>query len=437
MNSASAVWTVLACILAAAGLGFGGAWLIQHWRIRAGRAAGEALQLELGRLRRRLQEVPAAGPGEAHWKAQAERLAVTERALAEERAQWQAEAVRAATRYQECLRERDALSTALEQAQGEQLRALASLREALEAQHAQALAAQQAAHAQALDTQRADHAAALDARQAEYAEGLDAQRGEHADTLESLRTAHAAALAELAVRHAAGQADSAAAAAREEPAERRTDLLPPTVGGTATETLLAEADHSVQAEAAQAAEAAANRAAEAAAAQAAEAAAAEAAAAAAAAEGALQEARDQLEAQQRELVVLRSQLGASSERILDLEQSLNRLQLEAMAQARREAELREAGLRAQEAAAEQAQAQATVSTETAALPIALAGSATDAEARERVDRQRLQELEEANARARRLAGEHRAEVAGLKNRIRDLEDKLADLWKQGPGREGN
>ena len=52
----------------------------------------------------------------------------------------------------------------------------------------------------------------------------------------------------------------------------------------------------------------------------------------------------------------------------------------------------------------------------------------DALVARRIAAQRLQELEDALERARRLAREHRAEVIGLKGRIQYLESRLTQLW---------
>ena len=54
----------------------------------------------------------------------------------------------------------------------------------------------------------------------------------------------------------------------------------------------------------------------------------------------------------------------------------------------------------------------------------------DAELAQRMATQQLHELEEQVARGKRLAREHRAEVAGLKSRIKDLEERLNQLWAQ-------
>jgi hypothetical protein len=135
--------------------------------------------------------------------------------------------------------------------------------------------------------------------------------------------------------------------------------------------------------------------------------------------------RSQADAAERELVLLRTQLGASSERCLELEQTINRMQLEAIAREQAHASALEAAT-AQLAVAIPAPPQAVVA-DTTAGPETQAVDA-DGDLRERLARQRLQELEEGMARARSLAREHKIEVAGLKGRIHDLEDRLAQLW---------
>lgn len=144
---------------------------------------------------------------------------------------------------------------------------------------------------------------------------------------------------------------------------------------------------------------------------------AEAEAALAEAETALAEARqaeralaaevEQLAARAREVEQLREQHGHSAERVLTLEQTINRMQIEALA---RDQEL---------AAAQKAL--------TSLPPSLVAPGDDDLRIARQLDQQRLQELEEALRKARQAASDGRIEISGLKARVRDLESTVQRL----------
>jgi hypothetical protein len=325
MSVGGAAWTVIAWLLLAALVGFVTAWLIQGWRMTDGRAAAQALLVELDHLR---QAVAAAAESKdlasksLHWKAEAARLGASERALLEERAHWQTEAMRLASAQQ------DSVSTRAE----------------LEAAQAE------------LRNAATQHARLLAAAETEYQQRLSAAEARQLEQLSAEQALQAELLARAEQRRIVELAEMAAAP------------LPPD-------------DHA---------------------------------------------------SSERELALLRAQLGASSDRILDLEQAINRLQLEALAQAHTHT-----------SAQAELQAQLEASRTDARRPhsaVARPAAATEGdpdrpeqEVQARMERQRLQELEERVRRGRLQAQEHRAEVAGLKGRIADLEDRLRQLWDQSQG----
>lgn len=487
MNHANLAWTILAWLMAAAAAGFGSGWLIQQWRMAEGRAAGAALQLELERLRR--QSARAQDPGaqqDPRWTLQAERLAHAERALAAEREQRRIEADGAAALQLQAENERQGSAAAHAQALAEQQAALELVR-------AEGLRAVAEAAGKAEAQARAGFAAERAALQAEHARALDALDGLRQHELDGLRRAHARehdeaearlatavasceaaqreALAAAEARHAKAAAASeeaqraalAAAEARRVKAvaklesshqqmqtaakARHKEAL--TKAETSQQTALATAS----AHAATIAEQQAAHAAEIAALQATHS--EQIAGLQAAQELALrarpgivyapsledQEAlqraeqdRERIAAQERELALLRSQLGTSSERILELEQALNRVQMKELARKRDQGEAQAihlaelAELRGRLAALAQA---AVVAVDGSGTATPAAGGPEHTTAPGQGDQQRVLELESALQRARRQAGEQRAEVAGLKGRVRDLEDRLAQLWTEG------
>ncbi|MDE3009922.1 MAG: hypothetical protein KGI67_03455 [Pseudomonadota bacterium] len=449
MNHTNLAWTILAWLMAAAAAGFGSAWLIQQWRMAEGRAAGATLQRELDRLRRQSARMADPGtPQDTRWTLQAERLAHAERTLAVEREQRRIEADGAAALLLQAEHERRDNAAAHTRALAEQQAALAQLRE--EGLRAAAQAATEA-------TARATAAFAAERAilQAEHARALDALDGLRQHELDSLRTAHArehdqaeARLADAVASREAAQRDALAAAeARHVKAVSKlesTQLQAQTAAKARHKEALAKAETSHQA--ALAALAASHREAQAAAIaelQTAHELALRARPGTVYApsledQEALQRAaqdRERIAAQERELMLVRSRLGTSSERILELEQALNRVQMmelgrkrdQGEAQAKHLAEL--AALRSQLAAQAQA-ATATLAAERGSAEPG-AGGAEPAAAPGPDDQRRVLELESALQRARRQAGEQRAEVAGLKGRVRDLESRLAQLWTEG------
>lgn len=408
MSHASLAWTVLAWLLAAAATGFVGAWWIQQWRMAAGRAAGADLEREVAALRDRATTMPAAAnepsvieTSASHWKSQDE-----QNALGEAQAHYQ---------------------SALAAQQAEHRGILAELQARSEAALAEEQAKRQAAladtlvqSAAALTEERAHGQAALADAEAKHVSALAEEQAKRLAALAEAQAQHEAVLAkERAQQQAEAQARQASALA-EERAKRKAALARQQTRHQEELQALAQLHQQALAElealrqAARTADSGRNE-----------------------AEADLA----RLAAQERELSLLRAQLGGSSERVLELEQALNRLQLDALGHGRQLEDLRSGHAAALARLGEELQ---VARAQLAQRPQALAGtpqpaggtsneSVEEAPLRARMEQQRLQQLEEGMARARRQAGEHRAEVAGLKGRIRDLEERLEQLWQQEHG----
>ncbi len=407
MSHASLAWTVLAWLMAAAATGFVGAWWIQQWRMSAGRAAGADLEREVAALRDRAKAMPAAAQepsvietSASHWKSQDE-----QNALAEAQAHYQSALAEQQAEHRGILAEVQARSAAaLAEAQE---RCEAALSEE-QAKRQAALAEAQAQHEAALAKERARQQAEAQARQAS---ALTEERAKRKAALAEAQSQHKANLAQERARHQAVLEEALTEALARQQTRHQEELQ---ALAQLHQQALAELEALRQA--ARTADSGRNE---------------------AQAEADLA----RLAAQERELSLLRAQLGGSSERVLELEQARNRLQLDALGHGRQLEDLRSGHAAALAGLGEELQ---VARAQLAQRPQALAGtpqpaggtsnqSVEEAPLRARMEQQRLQQLEEGMARARRQAGEHRAEVAGLTGRIRDLEARLAQLWQQEHG----
>ena len=310
MNHETALWTLLACLLAAAVIGFAVAWIVQMWRMREGTRLAADLEAAHTRLQAADHHLTVAAEHERAARVQADQRT---RDLNDELLALRAQQEETAQTHQRQLARLD-----------NQLARAAEERDHL----------QQAAH------QLTEHAALLDRLQ----QDLTRVTAERDAALAAAGQADAArACAEASLNDTGANASSAAIAA----AEARTRLA------------ALSSEH---------------------------------------AEG------------QRELLQLRTRLGAASNRTLELEHTINRMQLEALSQA-------------------QAHAQALAAVQAASAQPA-ANDAEDQRIAQRLDAQRLQELEDQLRRSRQLASDYKLEAAGLKNRVTDLELRLTQVFAE-------
>ncbi len=365
MNHDTAVWTLLACLLAAAVIGFAVAWTIQFWRVREGSRLAADLEDAHNRLQAAHNHLTVSAEHERAARVQADqrsrdlndalltaRTALEDATIAHQRQQ---------TRLQEQLaraaEERDHLQQATHQASHETAE-LGSLHLALRELEQQRDAARTALVAAEEARQQAMHDLALQ-REATRTALLAADEARQQAMHDLALQREAAHTALAAAEHARTQAELALASAE-------ADLS--NTGEQASNVALAAAETRARLSALSAEHA----------------------------EG------------QRELLQLRNRLGDASNRTLELEQTINRMQLEALGQA-------------------QAHAQALAAAEAAAATPVIADE-EDVRIAQRLSTQRVQELEDQLRRTRQLASDYKLEASGLKNRVADLELRMSQLY---------